>query len=128
MASLFKLFFSVLPEPLFTFELYPRFVELQTKGDTDGVFDLVDSQLPPSNASVLQFLLSFLARVAKHEDVNKMGPANLAIVFSPILLRPREWRWVASLHVLERMWLCSLRCVVFLLQHRDDPEGDKDHY
>jgi hypothetical protein len=34
--------------------------------------------------------MEFTLKVAQHESVNKMGISNLAIVFSPNLLRPKE--------------------------------------
>lgn len=46
------------------------------------------SYLPQSHRKILNVLFSFLHRVSEHSDVNKMRPANLAIVFAPNLLRP----------------------------------------
>ena len=38
----------------------------------------------------MQYLLSFLGRVKEHSEKNKMAIHNLATVFGPNLLRPRE--------------------------------------
>ena len=45
-------------------------------------------QLPPPNKALAEILLLFLVRVGEHSAKNKMTPANLAIVFGQILLRP----------------------------------------
>lgn len=46
-------------------------------------------------AALLKYLCRFLVHVASREEVNKMTPQNLAIVFAPNLLRPKvtnRWR------------------------------------
>lgn len=48
---------------------------------------LVD-ELPPANKALAEILLLFLSRVGEHSSKNKMTPANLAIVFGQILLKP----------------------------------------
>lgn len=45
------------------------------------------TQLPPGHLVVLEYLIGFLCRVCKHEEVNKMNPQNLSIIFAPTLLR-----------------------------------------
>ena len=44
-------------------------------------------EIPPYNMVVLQYILSFLYRVSKHESTNKMGVSNLALVIGPNILR-----------------------------------------
>lgn len=44
--------------------------------------------LPAANKALAEILLLFLSRVGEHCDKNKMSPANLAIAFGPLLLRP----------------------------------------
>ena len=50
----------------------------------------VVGQLPARNGLVLQELLAFLCEVAEHEEANKMGVNNLAIVFGPNILRTED--------------------------------------
>ena len=46
------------------------------------------SELSPANRALVEILLLFLSRVGEHSAKNKMTPANLAMVFGEILLRP----------------------------------------
>mmetsp|Transcript_15919 Transcript_15919/g.62203 ORF Transcript_15919/g.62203 Transcript_15919/m.62203 type:complete len:600 (-) Transcript_15919:85-1884(-) len=112
-AGLLKLYLRELPEPLFTFELYPKFIEAATEyenacnlqrtkagivGQSDqdnahtqkyieSLSKLVED-LPAANKALAEILLLFLNCVGEHSGNNKMSPANLAIVFGQILLRP----------------------------------------
>ena len=42
--------------------------------------------LPVSNRANLRYLIKFLYRLASKQEVNKMTPQNIAIVFAPNLL------------------------------------------
>lgn len=44
--------------------------------------------LPKSYRIILKYLVGFLVRVTAKQAINKMGPANIAIVFAPNLLKP----------------------------------------
>lgn len=37
------------------------------------------------------FMLSFLAHVSKFKDINKMTSYNMAVVFAPCFLRPKQY-------------------------------------
>lgn len=54
-----------------------------------AILDLL-KLLPEINFKVLMMLISHLHFVSTHKGKNKMETGNLAIVFGPILLRPRE--------------------------------------
>ena len=87
-AHLIKQFFRELPDPLLTYECYDRFVECE---DNVAQISAVVATLPRENILTLHYLMTFLARVATHEEESKMGPSNLAIVFGPTILRnPKE--------------------------------------
>lgn len=94
-AALLKQFFRDLPEPLLTFESYSNFVGIAANKETpmdqkaEKVFALVE-KLPTDHLLVLKHLLSFLNRVSRLSDSNKMTVANLAMVFGPNLLRPEN--------------------------------------
>ena len=47
-------------------------------------------QLPKANQYVLYFIIQHLVNVAKHDEENKMGINNLAIVFGPTLFRSKD--------------------------------------
>ena len=44
-------------------------------------------RLPEENYMLLQYIISFLVKVSKYEDTNKMSSQALAIVFGPNLFR-----------------------------------------
>lgn len=79
-----------MPEALFTDALYPAFLEAFQSGDGSrgAALRRVHENLPLVNKAVIDFLLSHLIRVNKHEAQNKMSLHNLATVFGPTLLRP----------------------------------------
>ncbi|KFQ83838.1 SH3 domain-binding protein 1, partial [Phoenicopterus ruber ruber] len=57
--------------------------------DVDGrVQSLQDtcSRLPRESYNNLRYLIKFLAKLAEHQEVNKMTPSNIAIVLGPNLL------------------------------------------
>ncbi|XP_023367035.1 rho GTPase-activating protein 27 isoform X1 [Otolemur garnettii] len=86
-----KLFFRELPEPLFPFSHFHKFIAAiklqdQTKR-SHCVRDLVRS-LPAPNHDTLQLLFQHLCRVIEHGEQNRMSVQSVAIVFGPTLLRP----------------------------------------
>ncbi|KAG8199000.1 hypothetical protein JTE90_001799 [Oedothorax gibbosus] len=102
-ASLLKMYFRELPNPLLTYQLYDKFVNaVQSVEDIRllRVRDVVQ-QLPPPHFRTLQYLLSHLARVAAHGEQTGMTPKNIAIVWAPNLLRSRDVEngGVGALHV-----------------------------
>jgi len=93
-AGLFKLFLRELPEPLFTFKRYPKFIAIfKTKGnqqEKDSNAALLIAELPDSHLYFLKFLIEFLQEVIAHSAVNKMTSNNLARIFGPVLLVPEH--------------------------------------
>ncbi|XP_032268245.1 unconventional myosin-IXb isoform X11 [Phoca vitulina] len=79
-----------LPEPLMTFAQYGDFlraVELPEKQEQLGAIYTVLEHLPEANHNSLERLIFHLVKVALLEDVNRMSPSALAIIFAPCLLR-----------------------------------------
>ncbi|CAF4466605.1 unnamed protein product, partial [Rotaria sp. Silwood2] len=92
-ANLLKLFFSELPEPLFTSTLYTEFLNAIQLTDIDNQrFRLLKTleSLHPDNRKILFYLLDHLIRVSQYSDINMMHLDNLAVVFGPTLMRPSK--------------------------------------
>ncbi|KFQ40806.1 SH3 domain-binding protein 1, partial [Mesitornis unicolor] len=88
-AGALKSYLRELPQPLMTFELYNEWVKVASLKDIDGrVLSLQDtcSRLPRESYNNLRYLIKFLAKLAEHQEVNKMTPSNIAIVLGPNLL------------------------------------------
>ncbi|KAM9243771.1 unconventional myosin-IXb isoform 1-T1 [Dugong dugon] len=79
-----------LPEPLMTFAQYNDFlhaVELPERQEQLAAIYAVLDHLPEANHNSLERLIFHLVKVALLEDVNRMSPSALAIIFAPCLLR-----------------------------------------
>ncbi|XP_055079383.1 rho GTPase-activating protein 27 isoform X2 [Periophthalmus magnuspinnatus] len=87
-----KLFFRELPEPLFPFSSYDKFIAAiqlpQYSQRVSYIKDLVQI-LPLPNHSTMELLFRHLHRVVEHGEQNRMSCQSLAIVFGPTLLRPQ---------------------------------------
>ncbi|XP_027735276.1 SH3 domain-binding protein 1 [Empidonax traillii] len=94
-AGALKSYLRELPQPLMTFELYDEWVKVAGLKDIDSrVQSLRDicSRLPQENYNNLRYLIKFLAKLAEHQEVNKMTPSNIAIVLGPNLLWSQQSR------------------------------------
>jgi len=92
-AGLLKLYFREMPEPILTFDGYEMFIQAQGEPDTEKRISYIRGliqNLPKINQAVLKYLVEFLIRVEKFHEVNKMAIHNLATVFAPNLLSPKE--------------------------------------
>ena len=59
-------------------------------GRADVVKVLLEDRLPEVNLTVLAFIMEFLHEVSEHSLANHMTPSNLAIVFGPNLIWPKD--------------------------------------
>ena len=85
-AGVLKQYFRELPDPLFTYAQYSKFV----KAGVDKNWALIKVALfalPPGHRETILFMLGFLAKVSLYQDQNKMTEANIGIVFVPTLMR-----------------------------------------
>lgn len=98
-ASLLKMYFRELPNPLCTYQLYQSFVNAVqhtgvkgTEGDHARLLKMREAvqKLPPPHYRTLEYLMRHLARVAKHGPSTGMTTRNVAIVWAPNLLRCAE--------------------------------------
>ncbi|XP_053595606.1 rho GTPase-activating protein 32 isoform X2 [Microplitis demolitor] len=92
-ASLLKMYFRELPNPLCTYQLYFTFVTaVQANTDADRLRRMRDAvrKLPPPHYRTLEYLMRHLVRVAACGADTGMTPRNVAIVWAPNLLRCKE--------------------------------------
>ncbi|XP_072043988.1 active breakpoint cluster region-related protein-like isoform X2 [Amphiura filiformis] len=90
-AGLLKLYFRELPEPLFTHNLYSKFVDGLALKDPEAKRDCMMSLLksiPDVNRHTIFHIFNHLRRVASHASENKMSLNNLSTVFGPTLIGP----------------------------------------
>ncbi|XP_012280857.1 rho GTPase-activating protein 32 isoform X2 [Orussus abietinus] len=92
-ASLLKMYFRELPNPLCTYQLYSTFVgAVQANTDAERLRRMRDTvrKLPPPHYRTLEYLMRHLVRVAARGAETGMTPRNVAIVWAPNLLRCKE--------------------------------------
>ncbi|XP_008285757.1 rho GTPase-activating protein 15 isoform X2 [Stegastes partitus] len=86
-----KLFFRELPEPLFPYSHFNKFISAIRIPDYNTklscIYELVRT-LPPPNHDTMKLLFGHLHRVIQYGEDNRMTVQNVAIVFGPTLLRP----------------------------------------
>ncbi|XP_068597713.1 rho GTPase-activating protein 19 [Brachionichthys hirsutus] len=104
-ATLLKAFLGELPEPLLTHRHYHAHLKIAelTRFDDVGnktavpdkehqieALQLLFMLLPPANRSLLKLLLDLLYRTARNQQVNKMSAINLATMFAPHIIWPKN--------------------------------------
>merc|ERR1712137_706844 len=92
-ASAIKYYLQALPVPLLTYALRERFVAaIQQPSKTirlDYIHCLLGT-LPPSHYELCRRLTQLMAKVADHQEENKMNLRNLGIIFGPLVWRAPE--------------------------------------
>lgn len=91
-ASLLKMYFRELPNPLCTYQLYDEFVAAVQSPAEQRIEKMrkVVRKLPPPHYRTLEFLMGHLGRVCGHSSGTGMTARNVAIVWAPNLLRCRS--------------------------------------
>ncbi|XP_013877233.1 rho GTPase-activating protein 19 isoform X1 [Austrofundulus limnaeus] len=104
-ASLLKMYLGELPEPLLTHRHYLAHLKIGelTLFDENGdktnnpdkhrqieAFQLLFMLLPPANRSLLKLLLDLLYHTARNQHANKMSANNLAKMFAPHIIWPKN--------------------------------------
>nr|CAD7426050.1 unnamed protein product [Timema monikensis] len=93
-ASLLKMYFRELPNPLCTYQLYHSFVAAVQSSQEEGLRLIrmreAVQKLPPPHYRTLEYLMRHLAKVAEHGHMTGMTSRNVAIVWAPNLLRCKE--------------------------------------
>jgi len=90
-SSLLKHYFRTLLDPLFTNELYQRFIQT-SRDQKDDMRRLEELRvlvhlLPAPHYETLKFLIQHLRKIADNHEHNMMSVKNLAIMFGPTLVR-----------------------------------------
>lgn len=89
-ADVLKSYFRQLSDPLIPSNLFQSFLnatDLRREEESIPLLRSLLDQLPHDNMVVLNYLIHFLTQVASYSEVNKMTPKNLALVWSPNILR-----------------------------------------
>lgn len=88
-ATLLKMYFRELPDPVVPTTHYNHMLEASVKAHPEFVEETRNSvaQFPKINCTCLRLLFAFLLRVSLCSSDNKMTTENLGIVFAPNLLR-----------------------------------------
>ncbi|BES94829.1 cdc42 GTPase-activating protein [Nesidiocoris tenuis] len=91
-ASLLKMYFRELPNPLCTYQLYDDFVAAVQSPNDQRLENMrrVVQKLPPPHYRTLEYLMGHLGRVCGHSRGTGMTARNVAIVWAPNLLRCRS--------------------------------------
>ncbi|KAM4591984.1 rho GTPase-activating protein 19-like isoform 2-T2 [Odontesthes bonariensis] len=127
-ATLLKAYLGELPEPLLTHRHYRAHLKIgeltrfDDKGEKTNVpdkerqieaFQLLLMLLPPANRSLLKLLLDLLHHTARNQHVNKMSAINLATMFAPHIIWPKN---VMASDLQENMEKLN-KGIAFLIRH-----------
>ncbi|XP_027132050.1 rho GTPase-activating protein 27 isoform X1 [Larimichthys crocea] len=115
-----KLFLRELPEPLFPFSCFEKFIAAIQVPDyslrVSYMKDLVRS-LPLPNHDTMELLFKHLrnvyswisvSRVVEHKESNRMSVQSIAIVFGPTLLRPQTESANMTIHMVFQSQIVEL--------------------
>jgi hypothetical protein len=87
--GLLKSWFRELPESIFVEQFFaslgPVYSEQDPQEKINKLRDILMTTLPQSNYGIVRYLFLLLGQISQQRALNKMGPNNLAIVFSPTL-------------------------------------------
>ncbi|XP_077169157.1 rho GTPase-activating protein 27 [Paroedura picta] len=97
-----KLFFRELPEPLFPFSHFDKFIAAIKMPESPKrslqLRELVQS-LPAANRDTMKALFQHLCRVIDCRKENRMSAHSLAIIFGPTLLKPEAEEGNMTMHM-----------------------------
>lgn len=88
-SGLLKAFLRETPDPIFTFERYPKFMEaskLETTEQQVAAIDALLQSLPENNYKTLQHVTLLCRLIEARKEDNKMTISNLATVLTPNML------------------------------------------
>uniref|UniRef100_A0A8D1HGS7 Rho GTPase-activating protein 15 n=1 Tax=Sus scrofa TaxID=9823 RepID=A0A8D1HGS7_PIG len=106
-----KMFFRELPEPLFPYSFFERFVEAIKKQDNNTRIETVKSlvqKLPPPNRDTMKVLFRHLTKIVAKASKNLMSTQSLGIVFGPTLLRAENETGNMAVHMVYQNQIVEL--------------------
>jgi len=124
--SALKQYLRTLPDPLLPYASYDRFLQASTGNDTHlrmAKFKGVLDTLPKVNYDSMSLLCQHLSRysltgqfflnirIVARSDVNLMSAQNLAVVFSPTIMRDKD----GTRQIMDMQ--ATGACVKFLIEH-----------
>lgn len=89
-ANLIKIWFRQLPVPVLQLIDSSKIEKVQITQNMNDVIDIINNDLKEPYKSYFKWLLDLCLDIAKHENVNKMGIKNMAVVVSPNLYDPTK--------------------------------------
>ncbi|XP_068458052.1 rho GTPase-activating protein 27 isoform X2 [Clinocottus analis] len=106
-----KLFLRELPEPLFPFSCFDKFIAaIQVQDYSQKVSYMKDlvRLLPLPNHDTMELLFRHLRRVIEHKESNRMSFQSVGIVFGPTLLRPQTESANMTIHMVFQSQIVEL--------------------
>uniref|UniRef100_A0A3B4UUC7 Rho GTPase activating protein 27, like n=1 Tax=Seriola dumerili TaxID=41447 RepID=A0A3B4UUC7_SERDU len=105
-----KLFLRELPEPLFPFSCFDKFIAAIRHDPAPEAIPFPDlvRTLPLPNHDTMELLFKHLRRVIEHKDSNRMSVQSVAIVFGPTLLRPQTESANMTIHMVFQSQIVEL--------------------
>nr|XP_031533631.1 rho GTPase-activating protein 15 [Vicugna pacos] len=106
-----KMFFRELPEPLFPYSFFERFVEAIKKQDNNTRIETMKSlvqKLPPPNRDTMKVLFGHLTKIVAKASKNLMSTQSLGIVFGPTLLRAEKETGNMAVHMVYQNQIAEL--------------------
>ncbi|KAI1896543.1 hypothetical protein AGOR_G00095850 [Albula goreensis] len=97
-----KLFFRELPEPLFPYSHFNKFIaaiKIPDKTQKAAYMHKLVKELPQPNQDTMEHLFRHLRKVIEYGEENRMSVQNVAIVFGPTLLRPETESGNITMHM-----------------------------
>lgn len=88
-AGALKRFFRELPAPIYTNELYPNFVAIQSLGSMEELLQEIANlfvNLPTANQMILHLVLRWLYKLVQYSAFNKLTSAHLGTLWQPNLI------------------------------------------
>lgn len=120
-AALCKQFLRETPEPLLSSAYLEAFYitqSLENSEQQEAALQMLAMLLPPVHQECLSVLLEFLTLVADNAERNKMGVANLAVVFAPSLFYVRGQKGQKMLKEVEMQVHTASTLQLMLERHR----------
>nr|XP_004651872.2 rho GTPase-activating protein 15 isoform X1 [Jaculus jaculus] len=106
-----KMFFRELPEPLFPYSFFERFVEAIKKQDYSKRIETIKSlvqKLPQPNHDTMKVLFGHLTKIVAKASKNLMSTQSLGIVFGPTLLRAENETGNMAIHMVYQNHIAEL--------------------